>query len=548
MKIKSITFSNFRNFQGKITIPFDSNITLLVGPNNVGKSNIFRLLGLFLEGRPAELDAELDFEIGAPKQVSLGVEFYRGVLDERLANRPRALARINASKVESFVADFGFHSGGIDPRSKIENFQDMLPRNYYDGSGDFISDFSRSSSAEENLDQLLGQLKLIEFLPKTAFVPSDRYIIQENKELPRFDARVVPTSSTLAMNHIVSQLENMDRPAGTAVERKAMKERKRILLEFIAHCIEAKEVNVEVPTGNQTVHITIDGAERPLSGVGAGIEQLLLMGMAVSQFKDKLVMIDEPEIHLHPRTQKLMMQYLAKTEGRFLIATHSSSVLDAVDANIICLENHNGVAVGRLIENKVDRFQAVKNLGHSASELVQANFVIWVEGPSDRIYLNHLIQKTVADGSLVEGVDYSIIMYGGSVLASHSFEDTSEDFFKALSISRQFSVYADSDKAEQNSPLKNRVERVKAETERAAGYIWISAGREIENYIPASVIEKLAQEFSGATTPADEFGKVLNDVDKVKFAKRAIEIWQDEWPLDLKPQVQELVNRIQAAR
>lgn len=351
------------------------------------------------------------------------------------------------------------------------------------------------------------------------------------------------------MNNVVSTLAALDRPHGSEYSRNQDRKKKELIDAFLCHCLEADSVKIEIPSGQQTIYVHINGVERPFSSLGAGIEQLILIGLGISEFENKIVLLDEPELHLHPRTQKLMMQFLAKkTKGRYLVATHSSSIIDAVEANIIRLEGDGKQATGNLVRNRGDLYEAVRSLGHSSSELVQANYVIWVEGPSDRIYLNHLIHKSAADEGLVEGVDYSIVMYGGSVLSSHSFEDTSEDFFKALSISRQFAVYADSDRIEKNSPLKNRVQRVQKEVENSGGYIWVSAGREIENYIPSTVVEKLAREMSGVTVAENEYGQILNGMDKVKFSKKVIELWHDEWPLDLKDRIQELVEKIKAAR
>ena len=52
-------------------------------------------------------------------------------------------------------------------------------------------------------------------------------------------------------------------------------------------------------------------------------------------------------------------------------------------------------------------------------------------------------------------------------------------------------VVCDSDRASENSPIKARVERIRAEVETISGaHIWITEAREIENYLPGSVLEK----------------------------------------------------------
>ena len=64
------------------------------------------------------------------------------------------------------------------------------------------------------------------------------------------------------------------------------------------------------------------------------------------------------------------------------------------------------------------------DLGYKASDLLQTNSIIWVEGPSDRIYINFWLNEI--DDSLVEGVHYSIMFYGGR-LFSHLTADDYDD-------------------------------------------------------------------------------------------------------------------------
>ena len=52
MHIREIEANNLYSFKHKTSIQFDSKSEILVGPNNSGKSNVFRLLKLIV----AELD------------------------------------------------------------------------------------------------------------------------------------------------------------------------------------------------------------------------------------------------------------------------------------------------------------------------------------------------------------------------------------------------------------------------------------------------------------------------------------------------------------
>jgi hypothetical protein len=205
-------------------------------------------------------------------------------------------------------------------------------------------------------------------------------------------------------------------------------------------------------------------------------------------------LIDEPELHFHPRTQKLLMRYLLEhSKARLFVATHSAAIIDASEGAILHVEEKSGKTTAKSVSSNLERFESVRNLGHSPSELVQANFVLWVEGPSDRVYF--LKWLSLVRPELVEGIDFAILLYGGSVLASHTFDEGDADLVKAFSVCRQFAVYMDSDRAKAGSTLKTRVTRVVNEAAAAGGMAWVSDGREIENYVPASIIKSLSYSY-----------------------------------------------------
>ena len=122
------------------------------------------------------------------------------------------------------------------------------------------------------------------------------------------------------------------------------------------------------------------------------------------------------------------------------------------------------------------------------------NGLIWVEGPSDRIYLNHWIEL-YADGRLREGRDYQCVFYGGALLARVEFkspEDEISELTNLFQINHNLIVVCDSDQEAEDSGLKPRVERILEEVEKIDGaHIWITEAKEIENYLPSSVLEKV---------------------------------------------------------
>lgn len=72
----------------------------------------------------------------------------------------------------------------------------------------------------------------------------------------------------------------------------------------------------------------------PLDMVGTGLLQAIQLIAYVTNYSPKLLLLDEPDAHLHPSNQRLLCDVLrlivSKTDTKILLATHSRHVLDAL--------------------------------------------------------------------------------------------------------------------------------------------------------------------------------------------------------------------------
>jgi hypothetical protein len=152
----------------------------------------------------------------------------------------------------------------------------------------------------------------------------------------------------------------------------------------------------------------------------------------------------------------------------------------------------NGDSRVRSVLTAAQRVEIVDDLGHRASDLIQANAVIWVEGPSDRIYLNHWLHAY--DSHLIEGVHYSIMFYGGRLL-SHLSADSREvnEFIDLRRINQHLVVVIDSDRRKKGEKLNRTKLRIRSEFDKGLGFAWVTEGRAIENYVPNLLLTEAAQ-------------------------------------------------------
>ena len=250
----------------------------------------------------------------------------------------------------------------------------------------------------------------------------------------------------------------------------------------------------------------------PLSKSGSGLKTILLVllnllvipkaKIAENRNKSGFVFaFEELENNLHPALLRRLFQYLEEyainEKTHIFLTTHSSTALDffgvSKNAQIIHVLHDGESARTTTVSAHFDRLGVVSELGAKPSDLLQANGIIWVEGPSDRIYLNHWIDL-YSQGRFQEGRDYQCAFYGGALLARTQFKPSEEaetDLVNLLQVNPNIIVVCDGDRVSKDSKIKGRVKRINAEVQKIPdAHIWITSAKEIENYIPGSVLEK----------------------------------------------------------
>lgn len=244
-----------------------------------------------------------------------------------------------------------------------------------------------------------------------------------------------------------------------------------------------------------------------LSNSGSGLKTVILvlinilllpkyLGRNLSEF---VFAFEELENNLHPSLQRKLLLYIRDiaidNKCVFFLTTHSNVVIDLFggdkEAQILHIVNDGITATAKKIQTFKDNNAVLDDLDFRASDLLQSNGVVWLEGPSDRTYFNHWVEIW-SDGTLKEGIHYQCLLYGGRLLYHLTAdEENLEDAVSILKINRNCILLMDSDKKLSSSKLGSTKVRIKKEIEAIGGVAWITKGREIENYIPDESIKNL---------------------------------------------------------
>jgi putative ATP-dependent endonuclease of the OLD family len=123
---------------------------------------------------------------------------------------------------------------------------------------------------------------------------------------------------------------------------------------------------------------------------GSGIKEALRLILDVEFQQPKVLLVEEPEVHLHPALEINLMGYLKKISERcqVFISTHSTNFLDTADMQNVYLVSKSASSTGvQLLDLEEAEEKLPKELGIRLSSLFMFDRLVFVEGPSDEAVL-----------------------------------------------------------------------------------------------------------------------------------------------------------------
>ena len=311
-----------------------------------------------------------------------------------------------------------------------------------------------------------------------------------------------------------------------------------------------------------------DGRRFALSKSGSGLKTIMLMLInlhivpATKEYRDREIIFafEELENNLHPALQRKVFEYLydfaAKKETHIFITTHShvaiNTYFEKPNTAIYHIQKVNNASCVTRVGDRKSQGNVLTDLDVRASDLFQSNGIIWVEGPSDRIYINRWL-KVFCNSEFLEGSDYQFLYYGGKTLSHYTTDEGLTDLIDILTTNRNAAIVIDSDKTAEGKRINRTKTRIKTEFATIGGFCWITKGKEIENYIST---EDLQHRFGTQLPALGQYELFPQYIDtcyknfsnkKVVFAKEMAEFITAEKSravLDLKVQIERLYKTI----
>jgi predicted ATPase len=252
---------------------------------------------------------------------------------------------------------------------------------------------------------------------------------------------------------------------------------------------------------------------------GTGLKHFLDVLLKTSVSGADIVLLDEPELGLHPDLQRRFVEYLsrlAKEKGiQFFLATHSQVLLNYADSiSYYRITNSKGARQLASVP-KTAISTLLDDLGLRPSDVLNQDICLLVEGATDVIFLEHVIRNLYS--SDFEKVGVAVLQYGGS--AADGIVSGAIDVSNIAPVQRYAYWLRDRDAPPSDDPSMASTKFLNALTKAGADGA-ILRKREIEYYLPEALLVAAQQ---GNAVKENAVRKLLNGAQKMKFRKGAAE-------------------------
>ena len=190
----------------------------------------------------------------------------------------------------------------------------------------------------------------LDILPKVIYVPTEinfqkmnvasTTLVQEYKFINIVNTNLIKDiPSYIATKMISAMLKNKNEKVGD-VQKKVFNEINEI---FENLSIDVKVEDISQDGRNITLFTNSSGDEFDINELSSGEKQLFLRTLAIKMLnpENSIILIDEPELSLHPKWQQRIVDVYRKIgkNNQIIIATHSPHILGSVrKENIMLLD------------------------------------------------------------------------------------------------------------------------------------------------------------------------------------------------------------------
>jgi putative ATP-dependent endonuclease of the OLD family len=210
---------------------------------------------------------------------------------------------------------------------------------------------------------------------------------------------------------------------------------------------------------------------------GAGIREALRIVLDVEFGQPDILLVEEPEIHLHPAMETSLMQYLKRIGlgTQVFVSTHSTNFLDVAEMrNVYLVSKEDHETSIQLLSASEAEASIPRELGVRLSSLFMFDRLAFVEGPTDEAVIR---EWATTLGVNLSYANVGFISMGGARSFAYFAAERTLDFLGR----RQVDIWFVIDRDERDDDEVTRMTGLAGDK----ATVVVLSRRELENYLVA---------------------------------------------------------------
>ncbi len=404
MQIKSLHIENFKSIR-KLTISDIENALILVGKNNTGKTVVIDAIRAVTGNYTVR---ENDFN---EKKQNIEIAMVLTITEEDLHQ---------------------FHAHGIVSSYKRyelweRDFCEKLP-SFLNGQLSFVCSINYNGKIRYEDNGHKNNRYITEILPKLYFVDTNRNLesfqedllmFQKSEELSTLRSNTCMFDAAKTCNHCFSciGLINQKKPEELQVHETAKLLEYKIYQLNISEFSRKMNANYRKNGGVENILYSLsydtdkmfsveadawhEELKRlsPVEHLGNGMKSIYMLSLLETYIEDEkrlqsIIIVEYPELFLHPSLQKTASKilYRLSKKNQVIFTTHSPNMVANFTRGQICqmVLDEEGYSVAH---RDADIDDILNDLGYSANDFLNVDFVFIVEGKQDKTRFPLLLEK-----------------------------------------------------------------------------------------------------------------------------------------------------------
>lgn len=467
MKITKLKITNVKSFKNEVEITFDEKFNVLIGPNGGGKSNLLDIVTILLrkfflqnfkvtEGQENNMPFK-DVATNDPfNQINRFLEKFIGDNGESIIEISFKITKGDVANIKTIkktkeklenslakfrnkpLADFNF-CNNWDLRKlkaekeltyKIVNNALQNPTNnssefYYHEYLKYLELFIILS---EDIEKINIRPIYLYFSPNRSTNQNiiDANLSNENYHelLASYFGSTSKNSTSLlkiAANYFAAKRRKYEGDKKEGYEKKWNNDEEvKLVTKFLSRLKYTWSLEqVDSKKNIYKINLKKDGKNFTIDQASSGEKEIInfLLGIFAFNIKFGTVIIDEPELHLHPKWQAILIDLFLElsktkeTDNQFILSTHSPIFVSKKTVSKTIRIYKNSENASEVVCLKKKELGSVRDLlhivnTHNNEKIFFADKVVLVEGIHDRIIFEKLMQHYGKNGTeIVEVVE-----------------------------------------------------------------------------------------------------------------------------------------------